>query len=203
MFTTENLVWAFFVAVVVAILYVFVMQHIMSGFARRLMKNGANSKECAMTLYELGYKNVFVSKLAGFFAKGGFAISRAIMKVESETENKDVFNDLLFEKKNPVKYYLPEENITKSVNKAINDKTPVTKLAILLVLLLIVACVATSIIEFLKNSAYGLVDGNSSDEPFGVQKEEDTLLENQEGLNRIEEEKNNDKETNSEENYAE
>lgn len=203
MFTTENLVWAFFVAVVVAIMYVFVMQHVMSGFAKRLMQKGANSKENAMTLYELGYKDVFATKLAGFFAKGGSVISRAIIKVDTESENKDVFNDLLFQKKNPVKYYLPEENVTKSVNKAINDKTPITKLVLLLVLLLIVAFVATGIIEFLKNSAYGLIDGNSTDEPFGVQKEEDTLLENQEGLNRIEEEENNDKETNSEGNYAE
>lgn len=204
MFTTENLVWAFFIAVVVAILYVFVMQHVMSDFAKRLMKKGANNKESAKTLSELGYKNIFDSKLAAFFAKGGSVISRAIIKVDSQSENKDIFNDLLFEKKKPVKYYLPEKNITKSVNKAINDKTPVAKLALLLVLLLVAAFVATGIIEFLKNSAYGLIDGNSSDHPFGVQKEQNTLLDSQEGLNRLEEEKNDDeKEHNSEENYAE
>lgn len=204
MLTTENLVWTFFVAVLVAIMYVFVMQNVMSEFAKRLIQKGANSKENAKTLTELGYKNIFYVKIVGFFAKGGAVISRSVEKLNLEEVSNDITKDLLFIKKKPVLYYIPEENLTKRVRKAMNDKIPIAKLALLVVILIVVALLATSIIDFLKNSAYGLIDADAGN-PSGIGKQENTLLENQEELNRLEQEMNQEKEEidiNSEGNYA-
>ncbi len=186
MITTETLVWAFFFAIIVAVVYAFAMQNCLSGLATKLAETGTDSKEKAKTLEELGY-NPFSALLTAYFASSGTTVARAIVKIGGEkSENTD--SDLLFKEKAPVKYYLPEENITKNVKKHLSEKTSLVKLVALLLILLFVAYIANGVINFLGNYAYGLVDGDGGKAPIGVQDESSSLLEDQQELNRLEEE---------------
>lgn len=186
MITTETLVWAFFFAVIVAVVYAFAMQNFLSGLATKLTQTGTDSKDKAKTLEELGYKP-FSALLTAYFLSSGTTVARAIVKIGGET-NEKADSEMLFREKTPVKYYLPEENITKNVKKHLSEKTSLAKLAALLIILALVAYIASAVINFLGNYAYGLIDGDGGKAPIGVQNGNGTLLEDQEELNRLEEE---------------
>lgn len=173
MITTETLVWAFFFAIIAAVVYSFAMQNFLSALAVRLAETETDSEEKAKTLEELGYKPLSAS-LVAYFAAGGTTVARAIVKIGGEkSENTD--SELLFREKAPVKYYLPKENITKNVKKHLSEKTSVVKLAALLIILLFVAYIASGVINFLGNYAYGLIDGEEN-VPIGIPGESQTVL---------------------------
>lgn len=183
---TEIIVWAMFSAVMIAVVYAYLMQMYVSKLAGKLIENKKNSKEEAVSLDELGYKSKFSKALTEFFVSGGWTLSKAIVKVGGEKVS-GTDPDLLFVKKSEVKYYIPEENITKKTNKHINEKTSLVKLIALLVILTFVACFASRIIDFLGNYAYGLVNGDKKG-AIGVEKEDDSLLAEQEELNKYQQE---------------
>ena len=183
---TEIIVWAMFSAVIIAVVYAYLMQMYVSKLAEKLIENNKNSKDNAVSLDELGYKNKVSKVLTEYFVSGGWALSRAVEKIGGEKKS-GTDNDLLFVKKSEIKYYIPEENITKKINKHINEKTSFAKLIALLVILTVVACFASRIIDFLGNYAYGLVNGDKKG-AIGVEKEDDSLLAEQEELNKYQQE---------------
>ena len=183
----ETFVWAMFAAIMLAAIYSFAMQNSLALLAKRLMEKQITDKGNAVTLSDLGYKNIFVIAVTKYFASGKTVVARAVEKVYEEDKKKEN-KDLLFQEKPECRYYLPEENITKKVIKHINEKISYPKLALIIAILVVVALIASSVIKFLGNFAYGLVDGNGGNEPYGVQNGQGTLLEEQEELNRKEEE---------------
>ncbi len=183
---TEIIVWAMFLAIMIAVIYAYLMQMYVSRLAGILIEKNINSKDMAVSLDELGYKNRLSKALTSFFASGGWALSKAIEKTGGEKLDDDG-KDLLFVKKSEVKYYIPEENITKKINKHVKEKTSLVKLVALLVILTVVACFASRVIDFLGNYAYGLVNGDEKG-AVGVEKEDDSLLTEQEQINKYQEE---------------
>lgn len=183
-FTIENLVWALFLAVLAAIVYSWLMQRSLSELAGRILDAKADSRENALTLDELGYKKGVKAFLAGFFAKNGNYIAKAIVKVEEEASEKD--SELLFNTKAPVKYCIPEENNNKRLAKHINDSMSLPKLIAVIVMLIVIAVAAGTVIDLLGKYASNLTeyDGNN---PVGVTDDETTLLEEQEQANKEEE----------------
>jgi hypothetical protein len=171
MITTETLVWAFFFAIIAAVVYAFAMQNFLSGLALKLTRTETDSEEKAKTLEQLGYKP-FSAMLTAHFASSATTVARAIVKIGGEKSEK-TDRELLFKEKVPVKYYLPEENITKNVKKHLNEKTSVVKLVVLLVILLFVAYIANGVISFLGNYAYGLID-REENVPIGIPGESHT-----------------------------
>ncbi len=171
MITTETLVWAFFFAIIAAVVYAFAMQNFLSGLALKLTRTETDTEEKAKTLEQLGYKP-FSAMLTAHFASTGTTVARAIVKIGGE-KNENADSELLFKEKAPVKYYLPEENITKNVKKHLNEKTSVVKLVALLVILLFVAYIANGVISFLGNYAYGLID-REENVPIGIPNESQT-----------------------------
>lgn len=185
--SVETLVWAMFAAIMLAVVYSFAMQNSLALLAKRLIEKEVHTKERALTLYELGYKNYLVIAVTAYFASGKTTVARAIEKI-SVSEKTQLQKDLLFTEKEECKYFLPEENVTKNVKKHINEEISYPKLAAVLILLLVAAIVGSAVIRFLGNFAYGLVDGDGGKEPYGVTSEENSLLGEQEELNRREEE---------------
>ena len=183
-FTIENLVWAMFLALLAAIVYTWLMQKSLSELAEKIISNNADSEENALTLENLGYKKGVYSFLAGFYAKNGNYISKAIEKVEEKTENCD--SELLFSVKLPVKYYIPKENINKRLEKHIKDRMSFSKLALVIVMLLVIALAASTVIDFLGRYASGVPD-KFENNPVGVTDDGNTLLEEQEQANKQEE----------------
>lgn len=189
-FTTDHLIIVLFFAVLAAIIYTFFMQRSLSDLASRLLDKKADSEENALTLTELGYKGAVSALLAGFFAENGNSISAAIVKVKKEAENADT--ELLFEKKEAVRYYIPEDKNDERLQKHIKDKLSFSKLVIIIVLLAAIAFAAGKVIDLLTDYAGTLSDG--TEKVYGVEKDETTLLEEQAEANRKEEEQKKEEE---------
>ena len=179
-FTIETLVWAMFLAVLAAIVYSWLMQKSLSELAGKILEKKADSAENSLTLEELGYKKGTAALLAGFFAKNGNYISKAIVKVEAENYIND--SELLFNEKAPVKYYIPEENNNKRLAKHINDSMSLPKLIAVIVMLIIIAVAASTVIDMLGRYASTVPD-EFKNNPIGVTEEDTTLLEEQEQAN--------------------
>lgn len=188
-FTVEYMVWTLFFAIIAAILYVFVMQRCQSSLAGKLIEKGADKEQNAKTLIELGYKSAFVMALAEFFAKNGSHIAKSIVTVR---EGEDKENELLFEKNNKVKYYIPKEKIDKKLEKHIKDKMSLGKLVLVILLLCGLATIGSTVIDLLSNYASSL--GNSGNKIIGVETERDSLLEEQEKATAEEERKKKEEE---------
>ncbi len=183
LFTVESLVWTLFAAILAAILYSYCMQNVLSDLAKRIMRSGAGSESTAKTLAELGYKGGFTTILTGFFAENGNYISKAVKKVKSGNIKKD--SDLLFEEKAAVKYYIPEENNNYRLKKHIDDGISLPVLVCLVAVLVAIALVSTTVIGWLKN--YTVNSLPNDDKAYGVEKEADTLLDEQAKANKEEE----------------
>lgn len=182
-FTVDALVWTLFAAILGAILYSYCMQKFLSEFAKQIIKSGANSKDCAKTLAELGYTKGFQTALTGFFAENGNYISKAIKKVKSESAKKD--SELLFQEKDAVKYYIPDENNDSRLKKHIDDQMSLPALVCLVAILVVIAIVATTVIGFLNRYAENSL--SNDDKAYGVEKEETSLLEEQAQANKEDE----------------
>lgn len=183
-FTTDHLIIVLFFAVLAAIIYTFFMQRSLSALASRILDKKADSEENALTLEELGYKGTVSALLAGFFAENGNSISAAIVKIKKDTENTDT--ELLFESKEAVRYYIPEDKNDERLQKHIKDKLSFSKLVIIIVLLAAMAFAAGKVIDLLTDYAGTLSDGG--EKIYGAEKDETTLLEEQAEANRKEEE---------------
>ena len=187
MSSTELIVWAMFAAVLIAVIYAYIMQLYTTKLVQKLAENKIHSEDSSLTLAELGYNKNLEKTLTAFFAAGNWVLSRAIVKVGGEAADPKEREDLLFKKKTDVKYYIPEENLTKKLNKHVAERMSFSKLVVLVIVLFVVALVASKVIDFLGNYAYGVVtdEGKVS---VGVEKQEDSLLSEQEELNRIQQE---------------
>ena len=182
-FTVESLVWTLFAAILATILYSYSMQRVLSDLARKIIESGANSEENAKTLAELGYTNGLKTILAAFFAENGNYISKAVKKVRAGKAKKD--SELLFEEKAVIKYYIPDEHNDSRLKKHINDGVSLPVLACLVAILVVIAISATTVIGWLnKYSANSL---SKDDKAYGVEKEEDSLLEEQARANKEDE----------------
>ena len=186
--TIELIVWSLFAAITVAVLYAFFMQKSVSGLAKKLIDSSALSKDCAKTLSELGYKDGIASKVTAFFAAGGSYLARCIVKVGRNDKNDKNTgeSDLLFVKKEPLKYYIPEEKVDKVFNKHLNDKMSPKYLILSIAVLLILALVAGTVINFLMSTASNAFSGIGN-APVGTESESDSLLDEQEKLTEEEE----------------
>ena len=182
-FTLESLVWTLFAAILAAILYSYCMQRILSEFAKRIMKSGANSETTAKTLAELGYTGGLKTFFTYFFAENGNYISKAVKKVKSECAKKD--SELLFEEKAEVKYYIPDENNNARLKKHINDGISLPLLVCLIVVLVVIALVSTTVIGWLQK--YTVSSLSDDDIAYGVEKEADSLLGEQAKANKEDE----------------
>ena len=181
MTSTEILVWAIFAAITIAVIYSFVMQKMLLSLAQKLQNNNCDSRENAKTLKELGYKNIIVISLTDYFVSVKYGLARAI---EHDKTQKEKNKDILFSEKDELKYFLPKENITKSVSKHLNDKTSAVYIVILLVVLFVVAYFASDVIGFLGNYAKGVINSGENT-PIGIEQKEDLLLKDQENLNNL------------------
>lgn len=179
MITTELLVSAVFAAIVIAVLYAFVLEKSLAGLVKRIDKAEAYTEDDAKSLRELGYKSDFLRFFAGFFANGGSAIARAVVKLDTEKTKDD--DELLFAEKKETRYFLPEENRTKRFEKHLQEKTPFWKITLLIVALAVLAYAASTVIRLLSSMANALVSGNEKN-PVGVERDESSLLEEQEKL---------------------
>ena len=179
MITTELLVSAVFAAIVIALFYALALEKSLTGLVKRIDKAKAYKEEDAKTLKELGYKSAFLSFFASFFAKGGSVIARAIVKLDHEKHKQDA--ELLFAEKKETRYYLPQENRTRSFEKHLGEKTPFWKIAILIVALAVLAYISSTAIRLLSSMANALVSGNEKN-PVGVERDESSLLQEQEKL---------------------
>ena len=182
-FTVESLVWTLFAAILAAILYSYFMQNVLSDLAKRITASRADSETTAKTLAELGYTGALKMFFAGFFAENGNYISKAIKKIKSEKSNKD--SELLFEKKETVKYYIPDENSNERLKKHINDGISLRMLICLIAVLVAIALVSTTVIGWLQKYTANALPGD--DKAYGVEKETDGLLDEQAEANRKEE----------------
>ena len=190
-FTVENLVWALFFAILAAILCSCFMQKCLSELAKKLIEKKHDNEDNAATLESLGYKKGIYSAVTAWFAENGNYISKAIVKVKKAESQAD--SELLFSKKEPVKYYIPEENNNKRLEKHINDSISLPKLAVLIAILVAIAFAASTVIDMLNNYAATLTEyGN--DKVIGVTEDETTLLEEQEQANKAEELEQKEKE---------
>lgn len=189
--TLEIFVWTIFFAILAAVLYTCLVQHMLTGLVGRLLKQDAETEQTAKTLPQLGYHNALVRALVKVFAKGGSPLARAIkQKAPPASETED--SELLFAEKAELAYYLPKENRTKSFEKHFAERVPLVKTAVLLLLLALVAFAASSVIRFLGNWANATVHAGSKNHAYGNAEREDSLLDEQEKLNeqeRIEQEK--------------
>ena len=97
-------------------------------------------------------------------------------------------DELLFAEKTEISYYFPAENRTKSFEKHYSERVPLVKMAGLFVLLAVAAFAATGVIRFLGNWASNVVSSDSKKDAYGTVERDDSLLDEQEKLNREEEE---------------
>ena len=187
MSSTELIVWAMFAAVLIAVIYAYIMQLYTTKLVQKLVENKIHSEDSSLTLAELGYNKKLEKALTTFFAAGNWVLSRAVVKVGGEVADPKEREDLLFKKKTDVKYYIPEENLTKKLNKHVAERMSFSKLVVLVIILLVVAMLASRVIDFLGNYAYGVVtdDGKIS---VGIEQKEDSLLSEQEELNKLQQE---------------
>ena len=181
MTSTEILVWAIFAAITIAVIYSFVMQKILLSLSKKLFDQNCDSIENAKTLKELGYKNILVITLADYFASVKYGLARAI---ETDKKSSKKNNDILFTEKEELKYFLPKENITKSISKHMTEKTPVLIIVGLLLILFVMAYFANDIIGFLGNYAKGVMNSGKN-APIGIEQKDDSLLKDQEQLNNL------------------
>lgn len=188
-FTVEYMVWTLFFAVLAAIVYVFIMQRCQSTLAERLIEKDACGEDSAKTLCELGYKSAFAAAFAAFFAKNGSHIAKSIVEVKDSYKSE---SELLFEKKDEIKYYIPKEKIDKKLEKHIKDKMSFGKLIIVILLLCGLAAIGSTVIGWLTNYASSLKD--SEEKAIGVETERDTLLEEQQKATAEEERKKKEEE---------
>lgn len=184
-FTADNLIWTLFAAVLAAIVYSFFMQRTLSGLAKRIMKAGASSPETALTAEKLGYKSGIVKLAVKHFASGGSSIARAVKAVFPEKSEKSD-DELMFEKKPQPKYYIPDENITPSFKKHAEDTLSVPKLVLIIVILTAIALVAKPVVRVATQFVSNAVTSDD-DSVVGVDTGDDSLLSEQEQLNRREE----------------
>ena len=182
-FTIENLVWVLFLAVSVAIVYLYFMQRALSGLTNRITENGCQDTDSAMSLKELGYKSPLIMAAVSFFAENGTVVAREIKKCACEEKQ----SELLFEKKQPARYYMPPKERNPRFEKHINDKLSAAKVIIILVLVAAIALASSAVIDFLSEYA-GNVLGKNENTVVGTKKEDESLLEQQEHMNQQEEE---------------
>lgn len=184
-FTSDNLIWTLFAAALAAIVFSYFMQRTLSGLAKRIIKANACSEETALTLSRLGYKNAVTCAAAKFFAYCGSPVSRAIKK--TEPKKTDGGDDMMFSEKEEIKYYIPEENMTESFSKQINDTLSFPKLVLLAAILTALAFAARPAVKLFAEYAESVVerDGGGS---VGADGKDNALLDEQEKLNRIDEE---------------
>lgn len=181
-------VWMIFFAVLAAAVYTFLVQSLLSRFVRRLFDAGADSPENAKTLAQLGYREGLCSLLVRTFAGGGSPLARAVVKQAPDKQEK-MGDELLFAEKTEISYYFPAENRTKSFEKHYSERVPLVKMAGLFVLLAVAAFAATGVIRFLGNWASNVVSSDSKKDAYGTVERDDSLLDEQEKLNREEEER--------------
>lgn len=196
--TVKMLVWILFAAVTVAVLYAYAMQKMLVKLAKRLIAHEAASPETARTLEQIGFANPLTRGLLAHFAASGSTLSRAIVckelsaptkEKDSDGANKDDEADLLFREKPSCAYYLPTEKRTKSFEKHLGAKQSPWAILGLLVVLFLVASVASGVIDFLGGWASGLVEGDNTPGVHGTADAGESLLEEQEKLNREEQER--------------
>lgn len=181
-------VWMIFFAVLAAAVYTFLVQSLLSRFVRRLLDAGADSPENAKTLAQLGYRDGLCRSLVRTFAGGGSPLARAVAKQVPDKQEK-MGDELLFAEKPEISYYFPAENRTKSFEKHYNERVPLVKMAGLFVLLAVAAFAATGVIRFLGNWASNVVSSDSKKDAYGTVERDDSLLDEQDKLNREEEER--------------
>ena len=181
-------VWMIFFAVLAAAVYTFLVQSLLSRLVWRLLDAGADSPENAKTLAQLGYRDGLCRSLVRTFAGGGSPLARAVVKQMPDKQEK-MGDELLFAEKPEISYYFPAENRTKSFEKHYNERVPLVKMAGLFVLLAVAAFAATGVIRFLGNWANNVVSSGSKKDAYGTVERDDSLLDEQEKLNREEEER--------------
>lgn len=179
LFTTEALVWTIFAAVIAASVYAFAAEAVQKKAAKALLRLKADSPENAKSAEELG-----LPAYASFFIGLSSRIGKSIGKVVPETP-KTHKNDLLFEKKPVVRYYLPQDALDDSLKKHLNESAPLWKLLVVLLLLLVAALVASTVIRFLTDYASGVFRPVENG-PYGVEEQTDSLLEQEEAQNNAE-----------------
>lgn len=184
---TELIVWAMFSAILAAVVYAYVMQLCITKLVRKLADKKIHSQDTALTLDDLGYNKKLERTFTAFFAAGNWVLSKAIIKTGGEVTDGTESKDLLFAKKSDVKYYIPEENLTKKIYKHAGERMSVGKLIVLVIILFVFAMLASKVIDFLGNYAYGVItdDGKTS---IGVEQKDNSLLSEQEELNKAQQE---------------
>ena len=196
--TIEAFVWAVFFAILAAIVYTFLVQTVLSRLVKRLSNAGADTPEIAKTLKQLGYRNAALMALVRVLANGGSPLARALVKYAPQEKTDPADKELLFAEKPEVSYFLPAENRTKSFEKHYAERVPLVKMAGLIVLLTAAAFAASGVVRFLGNWAGDLISSDSKKEPYGTTERDDSLLNEQEQLNREEQERLAQEEKNAE-----
>lgn len=184
----EMFVWIVYAAIVVAVVYTYGMQKMLLRLTARLTENEIDVPEKATTLEQLGFKCALTRALLAHFAATGSPLARSIVCKEKPVKHAEA-DELLFAEK-PVKtYYLPVENRTKSFEKHRGERVRLWPIVGLLVALFLVALAATSVIQVLGTWTAGVVNGDDSPEVYGTTDKSNSLLEEQEKLNKEEKER--------------
>lgn len=187
--TIDLVVWAVFCAIFAAIIYTFFMQRCLSKLAKKILEKKVFAEDTALSLEELGYKNSLEMTATKFFAKNGNYLSKVIKRVEPENDESLKSGDtdqVLFGKKTQTLYYVPEESIDKKFDKFVKDKMSVPKLFAVIAVVVVMALVASTVIDMLTKYASRLADfGNNN--AIGVTEDGTTLLEEQAEANKQEE----------------
>ncbi len=184
--TTKQLVYLFFAAMIVGILYTFINGAAVKKLAKRLVESGADKEETAKTVAELGFSGKLQTYVIRKSALGGSALSKLICKVErtpAPIGNADP--ELLFTPKAEYAYYIPEENRNKSFKRHMNETVSLRAALILIAVMIAVMLCAASVIDFLGDWAVGLVTSDRTP-VVGVDPPDDSLLAEQERLNEAE-----------------
>ena len=174
------IVWSVFAALVIASVITYTVERSLQLLAAVLLHENAEDASNAKTLRELGYRGIFLSVTA-LCASSGSRIARAIGKVNTEVPlgNNKEDGELLFHNTQEMRYYLPKDTIDKSLRKHLLADTPIWKLLAALIVLLLAALAATSVIRFLGRSASNVPKAFEHG-VYGTENKQDSLLEEQE-----------------------
>jgi len=146
--TVSLIVWAIFLGIVFAMIYITNQRNAVGKFISGLSGKNINSKESAKTLDELGIKGAFLQHFILSDFKGQYGLSKLVMTVQGERKSDDPF-----EKKSADRYYLPSENAEGAVRKYVSKHTSAAKLALSILILFVVALLATTVIKLLTSYA--------------------------------------------------
>lgn len=143
-------VWAIFFGIVFAVFYTRFQANIMSDFIAKLLQENAFNESEAKNLTHLGFTKFYQTKFIKSKLESSYSLSKIIHCIpESKTITSKDNEITLLKPKVTYKYYILQENSQLALDKYKKDDVPFWKSTLLIIALLMIACLAVSVIRFL------------------------------------------------------